>query len=109
MVIENKSKLAVKEAAILAKETLERLTITKSATTVTTTTTTASKGTISVAAAEAVVGGAAMVAEGTMKPAQGTLTAIIFCCQSTQRNEANMTKLMKVANDLLSKDVIYTY
>ena len=108
MVIERKSKLAAKEMVILAKATLERLTITKLLTTVATTTTTISEGTTSTAAAEAAVGGAVIVAEGTTKPAQSVLATTIFG-QSAQQKETNMTKLVKAANDLLSKDVIYTY
>ena len=93
---------------ILAKATLERLTITKPVTKVATTTTAVSKGATSVAAVEAAVGGEAMVDEGTMKPTQGTLATTIFG-QSTQHKETNMTKLPKAANDLFLKDVIYTY
>ena len=49
-----------------------------------------------------------MVAAGTMKPAQSTLATTTFG-QSTQSKEDNMTKQVKAANDLLSKDIIYTY
>ena len=108
MVIEHKSKLAAKKTVILAKEPLERLINTELVTTVATTTTTVSKGTTSVAEAEAAVGRATMIAEGTMKPAQGALTTTIFG-KSFQRTEVNLTKLVKAANDLLSKDDMYTY
>ena len=103
IVIEHKSELAVKEAAILAKETLEQLKITEPDTSVTTTTTTTSKGTTSVVAAEPAVGGVVMVAGETVRLATTTFG------QSIQRKETNMIELVKAVNDLLSKITIYTY
>ena len=107
IIIMHKSKLAAKEGVILAKATLESLTITEPATTQVTTTIRVNEGTASAAAAKAAVGSTVIVAEGTMKPAQGTL-ATIFFCQSTVRKYTNMIERVKAANDLLSKDVLYT-
>ena len=54
------------------------------------------------------MGEAVIVAEGTMKLAQGAWDTTIFG-QSTLHKETNMTERAKVANDLLSNAVIYTY
>ena len=108
MIVKHKSKLAAKETVILAKATLESLTIAEPVTTVVTTMTTVSEEITSAAAAEAAVGRAVIVAEGTMKPVQDTLATTIFG-QSTQHKETNIAERVKTANDLLSKDVIYTY
>ena len=108
MIFEHESKLAAQEEVTLAKATLESLKITKSSKTVATTTITVSEGTTRVVVAETAVSGSVITAEGTMKPAQGALATTTFS-QSTLCKEINMTKRAKTANDLLSKEVIYTY
>jgi len=61
------------------------------------------EGTTIVAAAEV-----AMVAAGPMKLAQGTLTTTTLG-QLPQSKEENRTKRLKLANNQVSKDIIYTY
>ena len=108
MLLDHELKLTAQEGVTSAKVTLGSLKITESSKTAATITITISKETTSVAVTETAVGRAVIAVEGTMKPVQGALATTNFG-KSTLGKETNMTKQAKAANDLLSKEIIYTY
>ena len=107
MLIEYQSKLAAKKAANMTKDALEILQTTGLAKTLAITAITVSEGTTSTLAAEAAVGGAEVAVAEIKKPALGVLFTTTIG-QSTQIKEDDMAERVKVANDKLSEDTIYT-
>lgn len=101
-------KLTAKEAENTTKEALKQLKITGATKTSVTTATIVSERIASTAVAEVEVVRAKVTVKGTEKPATDT-SATMTIGQSTQSKGDDMTARVKAANEMLSKNIIYTY